>query len=1090
MATIGSLWINVKSNTTGLSKGLGKAKGMLGKFGKFAASPAGIAVAAFAALTAGIVVMTKVLGGAVREFMAFEAGMAEVKSILLDVSDSDFARLEDSAKQLGATTAFTAEAASGGMANLARAGFDTNEILAATPAVLNLASATGMELAEAANIAAVAVRGFGLEATETAHVADVLALAASKTNTTVQEMGDAMSYVAPVANQLGFSIEETSAMLGKLADAGIKGSKGGTALRTMMLKLGSTIEKEGTQAFYDYLEAQHSVTENMEKFGKIGVTAAGVLSGVVDETEELTTAMIEAKDVVDNMAEARLDTLQGDITLFQSAVSGLKTEIGEKLAPTLREVVQVATTFIGGLQAAFSSVFEGVEGSIISTETLTNVFKTLGFIIFAIIGIADSMYNKIAFGFNTLKMVAAGVLTGVSAIIQAIVEAVSWGLNAVGLMSDDTYDATVGFMRDLTTELASMTAESAVDMGGNFMQGFAGGAQRDAMEMYDTFSDSMDGVGKAGGESLTEGMAESIEEGTPKVTAALETLTEEQEKLIASGTKLTENLQDQITYFGMSAAETLIAKAAKEGLTSATIEGTLALEQQLQALKDKVTAEEEASKKSEELANAAKKIIESLRTPQEIYDAEAASLQKMMDKKLLTLEQFEKALEKLREDTEEDIEVNIITKGIVEGLSTALGSVKISGQVDKTEQLAQKSIDVQQEIETVMSAVKENTEQNLTAVEENALAVKAGISTSEKIRDLLVEQNQKMSIADTSEETWDAIVAGLGDISGKLQSLTEKIVSGLEKMAGVFVSTMNNVQVVTNDKPVSKQQVEISTDSVLSQPVEKVVSNDSSVEWLDSVAGAVGNAMDSVTSALSFEGLTDSVAGAVGNAMDSVVTSIGDMFMNVEVIGLQSMIDSILTSIDNITADNSIDTDGTLKVEVIDLQSKIDSILTSIDNISIENSIDINETLKVEVLDLQSMVDSVVTSIDNIRNDNLQGATEQSAQKALAIANNMEALTSAISSTTSESAESSSVTASKTNGILSKLGNLSVGISWGGLQNIITNGVESATLNVPTSDMSHTEYLLGEVRAANWQELTELKTQTAIMSGGGGSPLT
>ena len=717
MATIGSLWINVKSNTQGLSKGLGKAKGMLGKFGKFAASPAGIAVAAFAALTAGIVLMTKALSAAVSEFMKFEAGMAEVKSILLDVSDTDFGRLEDSAKELGATTAFTAEQAAGGMANLARAGFDTNEILAATPAVLNLAAATGMELAETANIAAVAVRGFGLEATETAHVADVLALAASKTNTTVEEMGDAFSYVAPVANQLGFSIEETSAMLGKLADAGIKGSKGGTALRTIMLKMGSAIEEGGTQALTDYFKAQHSVTENMEKFGKIGVTAAGVLSGVTDETEELTTAMEEAVGVVDKMADARLDTLQGDVTLFQSAVSGLKTEIGEKLAPTLRAVVQVATKFVGGLQAAFMSVFAGVEGSIVSTGTLITVFKVVGAVIIGVIGIAVKLFNQFMLGINIIKTLLYGLLTAVSAVVTGIVTAAAWGMNKVGLMSDETYNDVTNTMNGLTADLASSTAEAAVDAGNNFMMGFAGGAELASLEALGTFSDSMDGIGKGAAESLTEGMAEAIEEGAPKVTDAFETLTDAQMELVAEGTKLTDNLQDQITYFGMSAAEMLIAKAAEEGLSSATIAGTLALEAELQALKDAVVKKEEARKATEKLADAAAKVIESLRTPEEIFSDEVAKLQEMMDAKLLTLEQFNLAVDKLRKGTEEEIEVNIVTKGVIEGLQTALGTIKVAGQVNKAEQLAEKSVDIQKNIETVMSAVKANTQQNINAVE-------------------------------------------------------------------------------------------------------------------------------------------------------------------------------------------------------------------------------------------------------------------------------------------------------------------------------------------------------------------------------------
>jgi len=152
---------------------------------------------------------------------------------------------------------------------------------------------------------------------------------------------------------------------------------------------------------------------------------------------------------------------------------------------------------------------------------------------------------------------------------------------------------------------------------------------------------------------------------------------------------------------------------------------------------------------------------------------------------------------------------------------------------------------------------------------------------------------------------------------------------------------------------------------------------------------------------------------------------------------------------------------------------------------------DLEKSMDIEVnVMAKGFVEGLQTALGTVKVAGQVDKTDQIAEKSLRVAENMEALTSAISSTTSESAESSSVTASKANGILSKLGNLSVGISWGGLQNIITNGVESATLNIPSSDMSHTEYLLGEVRAANWQELTELKTQTAIMSGGGGSPLT
>jgi len=722
MATIGNLWINVKSNTKGLGKGLGKARGMLGKFGKFAASPAGIAVAAFAALTAGILLTVKALGSAVAEFMKFEAGMAEVKSILLDVTDSDFGRLEDSAKKLGATTAFTAEQASGGMANLARAGFSTNEILAATPAVLNLASATGMELAEASNIAAVAVRGFGLEATETAHVADVLALAASKTNTTVQEMGDAMSYVAPVANQLGFSIEETSAMLGKLADAGIKGSKGGTALRTIMLKLGSTIEKEGTGALKKYFQAQHSVTENMEKFGKIGVTAAGVLSGVVAETDELTTSMTEAVGVVDKMADARLDTLEGDVTLFQSAVSGLKTEIGEKLAPTLRAIVQTATKFIGGLQAAFESVFEGVEGSIISTETLMTVFKVMGGIIIGIVTVVGKVYNQIAFVVNSIKMLVYGLLAGISLQVGALVKTIAWGLDALGVISTKTYDDIVAVSNALTEELAEGAVESAKDAGENFMDGWAGGAEIAGAKAFGAFNDSMNGIGNDAGDELVEGMVVGVKDGMHLVVEALKELDPAIADLIEEATTMQESLKEQIWLFGNTAAEAIKYKLEMKGVTSATVENIISLERQLEVLKAEKKAQEDATKaieqKAQALQTAAQSVIESLRTEEQVYNDEVSKLQEMFDAKLLTIEQFDMAVKRLKSGTEDDIEVNIVTKGVIEGLQSALGSIKVAGQVSKTEKLAEKQVEVQKKIEQVMTAVKVNTAKSATEGEQ------------------------------------------------------------------------------------------------------------------------------------------------------------------------------------------------------------------------------------------------------------------------------------------------------------------------------------------------------------------------------------
>ena len=684
---------------------------MLGKFGKFAASPAGVAVAAFAALTAGIMLTVKALGSALKEFMKFEKGMGEVKSVMLGIDPSQIKLLTDEAKRLGATTAFTAEEASSGMAMLARAGFSASENIAALPAVLDLAAASGMTLSETADIVATAIKGFGLTAADATHVADVLAVGANSVNTTVADLGEAFQHVAPLARELGFSIEETTAMLATLQDQGVKSGKAGTGLRVVFASMGGEISKN-KDALKQYLVEGHSFTENLETFQKLGVNVVSILQRMTEDTASLTTNMVEADDVVKQMAETRLDNLAGDITFFESAMSGLKIEVGEKLAPTFREFVQVATKFIGGLQAAFTHVMGGVEGSVFSTQQLMETFKVLGGVIFWVIAVVDKMYNNFMFGFNTLKMVMAGVLTAISGIIQAVVEVVAWGMNAVGLMSDRTYDSTVAFMRTLTVELAKTTGEAAVDAGGNFMKAYAGGAERDAFELYEVFADSMDGIGQVAGESLTGGMSEAIEEGVPKVTKVLEELTDSQIEIVEEGRKLNETLQKQIDQYGKTAAEILNAQMAEEEFTSALVQSTLALEAELQALKDKTKAEEEAIQTAEKLKDESIKLIESLRTPQEVYDDEKNKLQKMMDAKLLTIEQFDKALHRLRTKMDDDLEVNIITKGVIEGLQTALGTVNIAGQVSKTEQLAQKQVEASEKIKQVMDAVQNNTSQN------------------------------------------------------------------------------------------------------------------------------------------------------------------------------------------------------------------------------------------------------------------------------------------------------------------------------------------------------------------------------------------
>ncbi|MSE18980.1 phage tail tape measure protein, partial [Pantoea agglomerans] len=153
----------------------------------------------------------------------FEHQMSRVGAIA-GASGKDLKELNDQAIKLGADTAFSAKEAAGGMENLASAGMNSKQIMAAMPGVLNLAAVSGGDVALSAENAATALNGFGLEAKDSAHVADVFARAAADTNAEASDMGEALKMVAPQAHGAGLSLEETAAAIGVLSDAGIKGS--------------------------------------------------------------------------------------------------------------------------------------------------------------------------------------------------------------------------------------------------------------------------------------------------------------------------------------------------------------------------------------------------------------------------------------------------------------------------------------------------------------------------------------------------------------------------------------------------------------------------------------------------------------------------------------------------------------------------------------------------------------------------------------------------------------------------------------------------------------------------------------------------
>ena len=304
-------------------------------FGKMAA---GVAAAAAAFAT-----INKVIGSAIKSFRDFEFQMAKVKAIT-GASNIDFKKLSNTAQQLGRSTFFTAQQVAELQTNFGKLGFSTKEILQAQEATLLLATATDTDLARAAIVAGASVRGFGLDASETSRVADVMAKAFTSSALDIEKFQTSMTKVAPIAAGANISLEATTAVMGTLTDAGIEASIAGTSLRNIFLKmqdpasdlskhLGFTVNSsDDLERALQQLNSEGLSNAEMMKLVDLRQVAAfqTMVNGserISDLTDQLDLANGSAKEMADIVG----DTLEGSFKRFTSATEGLQIALmGEK----------------------------------------------------------------------------------------------------------------------------------------------------------------------------------------------------------------------------------------------------------------------------------------------------------------------------------------------------------------------------------------------------------------------------------------------------------------------------------------------------------------------------------------------------------------------------------------------------------------------------------------------------------------------------------------------------------------------------------------------------------------------------------------
>jgi phage-related minor tail protein len=287
----------------------------------------------------------------------FEHTMSEVRGITGATGD-EFNKLREDALRLGAATKFTASEVGQLQVAFGRLGFNTKEILAATEATLALAAATGEDLAKSADVAGSTVRGFGLEAEETQRVVDVMAKSFNTTALGLDNFSEAMKYVAPIAKSANVSVEETTALLGVLADAGIRGSSAGTALR----KIFGDLSKDGRPVQERLAELGKkgiTLSDAFDEVGRTAQTALLVLSENTEKSDRLAKSFQNVTGEAEAMARIMQDDLLGDVDKLSSAFEGFILKLTKTDA--LRDFTQALTGIVTALSGGSGDILQGLD---------------------------------------------------------------------------------------------------------------------------------------------------------------------------------------------------------------------------------------------------------------------------------------------------------------------------------------------------------------------------------------------------------------------------------------------------------------------------------------------------------------------------------------------------------------------------------------------------------------------------------------------------------------------------------------------------------------------------------------------------------
>ncbi len=471
MANDGTVRIGTEIDDRGFKAGISK-------LGNVASTGMKVATGAIAAASTAVLAFG---ASSVKVGMDFDKSMSQVAATMGTTVDK-IQNLRDFALEMGSKTSFSATQAADALNYMALAGYTADEAMQQLPNVLNLAAAGGIDLAYASDMVTDAQSALGLTMDESAQLVDKMATAASNSNTSVAELGDAILQVGGTAKVLKGGTTELATVLGILADNGVKGAEGGTALRNVILSLSAPTDKAASalkslgvevfdsagdmrslnDIFKDFDSALSKLTQQEKTevlntiFNKVDLKSVNaLLANSGERFDELSGAIDKAKGSAEAMAATQLDNLAGDITLFKSAMEGAQVVISDKLKPALRDFVQFGTSSVSQLTKTFKN--EGLAGAV---DALGNI------LVDALARIAEGLPGFINLGFDIIESIITGLINASPELAKSalpILESLANGFMSYSVLLLDSASEIIAQLAKGLTQALPKLAPIAVD---------------------------------------------------------------------------------------------------------------------------------------------------------------------------------------------------------------------------------------------------------------------------------------------------------------------------------------------------------------------------------------------------------------------------------------------------------------------------------------------------------------------------------------------------------------------------------------------------------------------------------------------------